>query len=115
MGSVTALHPGIYHMIIDNWPSHGCIQSFDLEMSFEADQVFICGDPNSDGIVDVADAVYTVNYALRGGLEPSPYDSGDVNCNQSVDISDAVYIINYTFGGGNESCDPDGDGNSDCP
>lgn len=109
------LTPGIYHMIIDNWPSPECIASFDLEMGFEVDPVSICGDPNSDGIVDVADAVYTVNYALGGGPEPDPYDSGDVNCDQSVDISDAVYIINYIFGGGNEPCDPDGDGNSDCP
>jgi hypothetical protein len=65
----------------------------------------LCGDANSDGNVNVSDAVHIINFIFIGGDPPDPMDNGNVNCDGSVNISDAVWIINYVFIGGAEPCD----------
>ncbi|MGB7061692.1 MAG: dockerin type I domain-containing protein [Candidatus Zixiibacteriota bacterium] len=57
----------------------------------------ISGDANSDGIVDVADLVYLINYLYRGGLPPSPAGQGDFNEDGEVNLADLVALINYLF------------------
>jgi hypothetical protein len=59
----------------------------------------ILGDANSDGIVDVADLVYLINYLYRGGLPPSPVSLGDFNQDGEVNLADLVALINYLFRG----------------
>ncbi|MGB2770439.1 MAG: cohesin domain-containing protein [Candidatus Zixiibacteriota bacterium] len=59
----------------------------------------ISGDANSDGIVDVADLVYVINYLYRGGLPPSPVSLGDFNQDGEVNVADLVALINYLFRG----------------
>ncbi|MCK5127965.1 MAG: dockerin type I repeat-containing protein, partial [candidate division Zixibacteria bacterium] len=61
---------------------------------------FVCGDANGSSTIDVADAVFIINYAFKGGPAPDPLASGDANGSASVDVADAVYIINYAFKGG---------------
>jgi hypothetical protein len=56
-----------------------------------------CGDANGDGMVDIGDAVYLINYIFRDGWAPYPELSGDANGDSNVDIGDAVYLINYIF------------------
>ncbi len=60
----------------------------------------VCGDANGDRNVDVADAVYLINYVFKSGAPPDPLCSGDANSDQSTNIADAVYVINYVFTGG---------------
>jgi agmatine/peptidylarginine deiminase len=58
----------------------------------------ICGDANNDGIINVADVVYLINYLFIGGPAPVPMKCvGDVNGDGIVNISDVVYLINYLF------------------
>jgi Peptidase family M28/Dockerin type I domain len=78
------------------------------------EQAYICGDANSDGEINVSDAVWIVNYVFVGGDPPDPLEAGEANCDGSVNVSDAVWIINYVFLGGHEPCDSDGDHNPDC-
>jgi hypothetical protein len=73
-----------------------------------------CGDINSDGSINVADAVYIVNYIFLGGDAPDPFESGDTNCDTYVNIIDTVILINYIFVEGNLPCDIDVDGIPDC-
>jgi hypothetical protein len=61
---------------------------------------YLIGDANSDGQVNVSDAVYIINYVFVGGNPPSPLAAGDCNCDSAVNVSDAVWIINYVFVGG---------------
>jgi len=75
---------------------------------------YICGDANSDEAVNVADAVWIINYVFASGDPPNPLDAGDTNCDGSCNITDAVWIINYIFAGGYTPCDTDGDGFPDC-
>jgi hypothetical protein len=65
---------------------------------------YFCGDVNGDENIDVADAVYLINYIFKGGQAPSPLESGDANCDGEPNVGDAVYLINYVFKGGPEPC-----------
>jgi Dockerin type I domain len=65
-----------------------------------------CGDANSDGLINISDAVWILSYIFRGGAAPEPLESGDANADGLVNVSDAVWIQNYIFKGGNAPCDP---------
>jgi len=65
---------------------------------------YTCGDANSDGAIDISDAVYLIAYIFSGGPAPSPLAAADANCDSAVDISDAVYSIAYIFTGGPAPC-----------
>ncbi|MCX6832398.1 MAG: dockerin type I repeat-containing protein [candidate division Zixibacteria bacterium] len=63
-----------------------------------------CGDANSDGTIDISDAVFLISYIFSGGAAPGdcryPNGKGDANGDGTVDISDAVHLISYIFSGG---------------
>jgi len=63
----------------------------------------VCGNVNNDGVVDIGDVVYLINYLYRSGPEPecAPITAcGDVNLDGAVDIGDVVYLINYLYKSG---------------
>jgi hypothetical protein len=66
----------------------------------------VCGDANSDGTVNVGDAVFLISYVFKGGSAPVPIESGDANGDGQVNVGDAVYIISYVFKGGPEPVCP---------
>ena len=66
----------------------------DTPLSF---YVFLSGDASKDGIVDVADVVYLINYLYRSGPAPDPPQSADVWPDQVLDISDLVFLLNYLY------------------
>jgi len=57
----------------------------------------ICGDVKKDGVIDVGDIVYLINYSLKGGSAPNPLWIGDVDSDLAVDLDDVVFLINYLF------------------
>jgi hypothetical protein len=61
---------------------------------------YLRGDANGDGVIDIADVVYLINYLFIDGLVPDPLWLGDANCDGVVDIGDVVYLLNYLFLGG---------------
>lgn len=66
------------------------------------------GDTNGDGIINIADIVYLINYLFINGPSPDPLVTGDVNCDWVVDIADVVYLVNYLFmNGPPASCCPE--------
>ncbi len=67
---------------------------------------FLCGDVNKDGVVDIADVVYLINYLFIGGPAPDPIQAGDVNLDGVVNIADVVYLVNYLFMDGSPPCEP---------
>jgi hypothetical protein len=64
----------------------------------------ICGDCDSDGVVNVTDVVYLVQYVFAGGPPPVPLEAGDADCSGTANISDAVYLVAYIFAGGPVPC-----------
>jgi Dockerin type I domain len=78
-------------------------QSLDLSFVITngSDCFGMCGDANGDGVVNVSDAVWIINYVFVGGGPPLPrLACGDANSDGMVNVSDAVWIINYVFVGG---------------
>jgi hypothetical protein len=56
------------------------------------------GDANGDGVVDVSDVFYLINFLFAGG--PAPICSADVDGDGLPTVSDVFYLINYLFAGG---------------
>ncbi len=63
-----------------------------------------CGDVNADGLVDIADVIFLINYLLMAGPAPDPLMAGDVNLDGDVNVGDVIYLINYLFLGGSPPC-----------
>jgi hypothetical protein len=61
---------------------------------------YLPGDPNWDSLIDVADALYILNYLYKNGPAPDPIATGDVTCDEIVDLEDAIFLLNYLFKGG---------------
>jgi hypothetical protein len=75
------------------------IQNQVLEMSLVPGG-YVAGDANADGIVNVGDVVYLINFVFKLGSPPFPYSAGDANCDYQANVADAVYLINHIFKGG---------------
>lgn len=58
------------------------------------------GDANSDGAVDVSDAVRMLMWLFQGGSAPTCLDTADANDDESTDIADPVYVLSYLVLGG---------------
>ena len=58
---------------------------------------WVFGDASRDGIVDISDVVYLMNYLFVHGPGPNPLASGDPTNDCVVDIGDVVYLINFLF------------------
>lgn len=80
------------------------------------------GDVNSDGDVDLSDAVYLLSWLFNGGPEPAPIacataystmESGDSNGDGAVDVSDPINILSYLFSGGSAPADACGLGDGE--
>jgi hypothetical protein len=65
---------------------------------------YLRGDANRDGVIDISDVVYLINYLFIHGPAPVPLAAGDATCDGVVDVSDVVYLINYLFVGGPAPC-----------
>ncbi len=65
---------------------------------------YVCGDANNDGSVNVADAVYLIDYIFSHGPAPNPLLAGDANGDGTINVADAVYLIEYIFSGGAAPC-----------
>ena len=67
---------------------------------------------NNDGVPDVFDVIYLIDYVFSGGAAP-PKDPlcphinrSDVNCDGAADVFDVVGLIDFVFSGGKAPCDP---------
>ena len=58
------------------------------------------GDATGDGVINVADVMYMINYLYRSGPPPVSFEAGDANCDGDHGILDIVLLINYLYKGG---------------
>ena len=56
------------------------------------------GDVNGDGVVNLADVFYLINYLFAGGV--APLGRANVNGDTVVTVADVFYLINYLFAHG---------------
>jgi hypothetical protein len=105
----TTTNDGVYAWMIPDTPSDSCLVRIshigdsipsDVSDSLFAIVTWIRGDANGDGVIDVSDVVYLLNYLFINGPAPEPLEAGDATCDGMVDASDVVYLLNYLFVGG---------------
>lgn len=65
-----------------------------------ADVPFKRGDSNSDGVLNIADPVFTLAYQFTNGPEPRCVKTADTNDDGRIDIGDPVSLLNYLFASG---------------
>ena len=76
--------------------------SFDPVGSETTVEAYVPGDASDDGVVDISDLVYLVDYMFTGGPVPPCMLWVDVNGDCEYDISDLVMMVSYMFTGGAE-------------
>ena len=73
-------------------------------------QRFQRGEINSEGGVDLADAIYLFNWLFLGGPSPACLKAADVNdSGVRPDVSDPVYLLGFLFLGSPPPPAPFGD------
>jgi hypothetical protein len=82
-----------YNALAPGW--NLALQTMDV-----SDIGYKCGDANDDKHIDVADAIYLIDYIFTGGCAPKDICLGDGSGDGVVDIMDAVTMISYIFQGG---------------
>jgi PKD repeat protein len=68
-------------------------------LTFPPPRFFIRGDSDSSGVVDLTDAVSTLNY-LFGGANIACEDAADVTDDGEINVADPVSTMNYLFRSG---------------
>lgn len=58
------------------------------------------GDVDDDGVINVVDVVFLLNYIFIDGPAPDPPCLGDVNKDGNENSDDVLYLISYLFLGG---------------
>ncbi len=71
--------------------------------------LFERGDCNSDGNLDIADAIFALVYLFSAGAVPTCLDACDLTDDESVAIEDTIYLLNYLFSSGPAPEPPIGD------
>ncbi len=82
----------------------------------EEGSVFVRGDANNDGAVDISDAVAVVGHLFLG-MDLGCQDAADADDDEQLVITDAVYLLDFLFRSGAppappypaSGTDPDGD------
>jgi hypothetical protein len=102
------------HKILPDWQSHpdSLVILVDSGMTgLYSDTIivvnqgpYIHGDANGDGVIDISDVVYLLNYLFVGGPAPVPLAAGDATCDGVVDAADVVHLLNYLFVNGPPPC-----------
>ncbi len=87
----------------ENTPTNACVTAIDPKL---VPLPFIRGDSNSDGHVDLSDAIYILHWTFLGEQGPECWDRADANDDGLVDISDPVAILLYLFKGENPPAAP---------
>jgi len=62
--------------------------------------LFLRGDSNNDGKVDISDPINTLNVLFSGSGNITCQDAADANDDNKTDISDAILTLNFLFSGG---------------
>ena len=64
------------------------------------------GDSSADGVLNLTDAVTTLQYLFQAGPAPSCLESADSDNNGRIDLSDPIQILSFLFRGGPSPAPP---------
>jgi hypothetical protein len=86
-------------------------EPLDLAFVIAGKEQLICGDVTNDGLVNLSDVIWLLNFLFKMGPAPKLFTCvGDVNNDNTVNLSDAIIILNFLFKGGSspnpDCCNP---------
>jgi len=58
------------------------------------------GDVTEDGVIDLSDVIFLIDYLYKGGTAPHPLSWGDPNADCTVSLGDLVFLIDYLYKNG---------------
>ena len=64
------------------------------------ERLFIRGDVNFTGNVDITDAIYLLSFLFLGFEDPECLDTADTLDEGRINISSPIYLLNFLFTGG---------------
>lgn len=59
--------------------------------------LFLRGDADGNGVVNLSDAVHTLHYLFSGGVSVRCEDAADANDDGTLDVSDPIWLLNCLF------------------
>ncbi len=71
-----------------------------VEFAILIDVMDYRGDVNGNGIVEIGDIIYLVNYLYRQGDPPLRPSDGDLNCDRVINVGDVVFLVSFLYRGG---------------
>jgi Dockerin type I domain/Thrombospondin type 3 repeat len=83
-------------------PDYGATASYNYEA--EEGWHYKNGDANDNGVVNIQDITFLINFLYKGGPPPIPVGAGDANCTGIVNIQDITYLIYFLYKGGPPPC-----------
>lgn len=85
--------------IFSNDPDTPVLQ---VPVAMTVDQVFVCGDVNNDGVINILDITHLIAYLYKGGPPPVIQEAADVDSSGEIDLLDITCLINYLYREGPE-------------
>ena len=92
---------GLWYWKVKAYDEWGAVRWSNQTWSF---YVYLCGDCNRDGLVELGDVVHLISYLYKSGPAPVPLLAGDCNCDEEVQLGDVVYLISYLYKSGDAPC-----------
>ena len=65
-----------------------------------SESLFIRGDSNADGGVDISDGIRILSFLFLGDADPGCLDAADTDDNGMVEVTDGVRVFKFLFEGG---------------
>ncbi|MEE8142005.1 MAG: dockerin type I domain-containing protein, partial [Planctomycetota bacterium] len=93
-------------VIIDGQSFSPILTDGDVCHPDDGKDLFVRGNSNNDATIDIADAIFTINYLFVDGADPSCLDAADANNDGTVDVSDVIYTIQWAFNEGRDFPEP---------
>jgi hypothetical protein len=64
------------------------------------------GDSNADGVINITDGIFVLNFLFLGGPGPDCQEAANPNDDGTINITDGIFVLNYLFLGGPPPADP---------
>ena len=93
---------GTYRFELEVDDGQGCanLATTEVDVTVIEGVLFVRGDVDSSGLIELTDGVVALSYLFSGGTEPACFDSADVDDSGTVELTDAVLIFGWLFLGG---------------
>jgi hypothetical protein len=72
-----------------------------------ADEAFVRGDVDQDGLIDITGPIVTLIYLFLGGVNPDCLDAADANDDGAVNLTDGLFSLTFLLLGGESYPAPD--------